>query len=138
MKFWVSKKKKNYPISRNIWFEGLKVSEVLIFQIFNDLCTVRNWRKLKIIKTKNKDEHLIIGIGSNLKDSKKCIEVFLPIVYPSSVLDLRCVAEFHFIKLFRNFIRNTFVINIAFIDRDSSLSYYRISDGIKKTGGPFV
>jgi len=54
MKFWVSKKKKNYPISRNIWFEGLKVSEVLIFQIFNDLCTVRNWRKLKIIKLKHK------------------------------------------------------------------------------------
>jgi hypothetical protein len=125
MKFWVlNEKKKKFQLSGNIWAKRLKVSEVLIFQIFNDLCTVRNWKKLKIIKTKNKDEHLIIGIGSNHKNSKKNVEVFLPIVYSSSVLDLRYLSEFHFIKLFKNFVRTTFVINIAFIDRDSSLSYY--------------
>ena len=139
MRFWTLRfKKKKIVLFKKKIFKELDIKNFLALQIFNDLCIVRNWTRLKIIKVNEKNEHLIIGIAYNHKNSKRFIEIFLPIYFSSSILNLKNLIDFPFLKKFKKFTHEIFTVNLAFIDRDSSLSYYRISNCFKKTTGPFV
>jgi hypothetical protein len=74
----------------------------------------------------------------NSKHLRDNLEIFLPIVLTSSVLRPKYLLNPSSLEIFKDFLKNTYILNLAFIDRDSSIVYYKISSGIKKTIGPFA
>jgi len=139
MKFWNSSiTKMNCSFKNRIVANGVTFEKILAFQIFNDLCISRKWKRLKILKINNKKEFLIIGIIPMPGFSVEKIEIFLPIAITTSIIQTRYLFNLSLIKLLHNFLKSFYTINFGFIEWDSTISYYKVSDGIKKTIGPFL
>jgi len=139
MKFWNSSiTKMNCSFKNRIVANGATFEKILAFQIFNDLCISRKWKRLKILKINNKKEFLIIGIIPMPGFSVEKIEIFLPIAITTSIIQTRYLFNLSLIKLLHNFLKSFYTINFGFIEWDSTISYYKVSDGIKKTIGPFL
>lgn len=139
MKIWEIKKKQTESIqTKNIFADKYFIKKILIFQVFNDLSVSRKWKKLKIIKCTSLNDFLIIGMIPNSKHLRDNLEIFLPIVLTNSVLRLKYLFNPNSLEIFKDFLKNTYILNLAFIDRDSSIVYYKFSSGIKKTIGPFA
>jgi hypothetical protein len=138
MKFWKSFKLKTfYRTNKNDFFNGISIKKIMIFQIFNDLCVFRRWKRLKIIRGRENDGFIVMGIAQEFYDLKKELEVFFPLNLNTSIIRLECLFN---LKVFQNFKipSKIFIFNVGLIDGDSSIAYYRISKGIKKTIGPFL
>ena len=138
MKFWKSYKIKiNYRTTNHNFLNKISIKKIIIFQIFNDLAIFRKWKRLKIIKASKVKEFIIMGISPNFSNFKKELEIFFPIALDSSLLKIDCISD---PMLFRNFRIpfDIFNFNYALMDKDSSIAYYRISKGLKKTIGPFL
>jgi hypothetical protein len=138
MKFWKSFKFKIfYRKNKNYFFNGISVKKLMIFQIFNDLCIFRKWKRLKIIKSRESDGFIVMGIAQEFYGLKKELEVFFPLNLNTSIIRLEYLFN---LELFQNFKipSKIFIFNISLIDGESSIAYYRISKGLKKTIGPFL
>jgi len=139
MKFWNSSiTKMNCSFINRIVANGVTYEKILAFQIFNDLCISRKWKRLKILKINNKKEFLIIGILPMPGFSVKKVEIFLPIAITASIIQTRYLFNLSLIKLLNNFLKSFYTLNFGFIEWDSTISYYKVSDGIKKTIWPFL
>ena len=138
MKFWKSYKIKiNYRKSIHNFFNKISVRKIMVFQIFNDLSIFRKWKKLKIVKASENNGFIIMGISPNISNFKKELEIFFPLTLDSSLIKIDCVSEPRVFKNFKIPI-DIFNFNFALMDKDSSIAYYRISKGLKKTIGPFL
>ena len=138
MKFWeLYKIKINYKKNTFDFFNKISVKKIIIFQIFNDLSIFRKWKKLKILKASEISGFIILGLEPNISNFRKELEIFFPLILDSSLIKIDNVSN---PRLFKNFKipLNIFNFNFALIDRDSSIAYYRISKGLKKTIGPFL
>jgi len=140
MKFWkFSILKTNCYYKTGILSNGITFEKIIAFQIFNDLCVSRKWRKLKIFKNDNKNmEFLIIGIIPAHSEHMEIVELFIPIPIAGSIVQSKFLCDFSQIKILNFFVNSLHTINFGFIDWDSTISYYRICEGIKKTTGPFL
>jgi hypothetical protein len=139
MKFWIYRTKKgNQTQKKNFFFKFDNFDKVLAFKVFNDLCVTRKWKKLKIVTHKSLLGFLVIGIIPNTNGINNSLEIFLPMSFAVSSI---CIDGLFDLNNFRNilkFFTKNFTFNLALIDYDSSIAYYKISDNIKKSIGPFV
>lgn len=139
MKFWKLRYKQIYKSPETIILSKvISPKKIFIFQIFNDLCISRKWKKLKIIRIVSEHEFLIVGViplSNNLQNS---IEIFLPLDLTESVIRIKYLFNFQSFKFIDRFFADNYIVNLACMDRDSTIAYYKISAGVKKTTGPFV
>lgn len=139
MKFWKIKSKQAYKLQETIVLsKTISFKKILILQIFNDLCISRKWKKLKIIKTVSEHEFLIVGVIPFVENLQNSLEIFLPLDLTVSVLRIKQLFNFQSLEIIKRFFADNYVINLAIMDLDSTIAYYKISIGVKKTTGPFL
>ena len=136
IKFWIQKKKINSQ--KNFLIFGNFFEKISIFQIFNELCILRRWKRLKLVRIISSSDFILIGVLPNHKGLQNNVEIFLPIPFSTSVICLKYLFDFTFLNIEKIFPKKNFVLNLAFLDRDSTVAYYKVFHGVKKITGPFI
>ena len=139
MKFWetTNLKIKNLSI-KTTFFKQISLEKFMTFQIFNNLCILRKWRKLKILKIPESQDFLVVGMFPGSSNSNSGFEIFLPLYFNNSIIRMDFLFDSKLTNVFKKFSKNFYILNLSFIDRDGSITYYKISKGVKKTTGPFI
>ena len=136
IKFWIQRKKINSQ--KNFLIFGNFFENILIFQIFNELCILRRWKRLKIVRIISSSDFIIMGVAPKHKRLQNNVEIFLPVAFSTSVICLKYLFNFTFLKIEKIFPEKNFMLNLAFLDRDSTVAYYKVFHGVKKITGPFI
>lgn len=139
MKFWETHNQKIKNLSlKTTFFKQIQIEKFTTFQIFNNLCILRKWKKLKILKIPESQDFLVVGVFPASSNSNSGFEIFLPLYFNNSMIRMNFLLNSRLTIVFKKFSKNFYILNLAFIDRDGSITYYKISKGIKKTTGPFI
>mmetsp|Transcript_22210 Transcript_22210/g.52579 ORF Transcript_22210/g.52579 Transcript_22210/m.52579 type:complete len:134 (-) Transcript_22210:956-1357(-) len=132
--FLIDRKKKGKKFLIQPSFYLLTCFEKKIaFQVFLDLCLSRKWNSVKIFAPKFQSEYRILAQNPQNRE----VEIFFPIFLetgiklnkPKAFLELCCQLSNK--KIFN-------VVNIAFVDPDSTIAYYRVNFVLHRASGPFL
>lgn len=105
------------------------------FQVYLDLSLFRGWDNVKI--TFNESIQLYTIQGSNPRKQINVIELFIPL-NPDIKIDIIFFKRLLLHLVCGNVGKKLPLMNIAFVDQDSTVSYYYLTVDIHKTIGPCV
>lgn len=112
--------------------ENQKIFSIFMsLYVFIDLCYFRGWKGVRLLLEPKKKFFFIIGLNPKKKNR---IEIFFPI--PSNLkFKLGNILNLFEWKIYQ---KKFFFkwINLAFIEQDGTLTYYRLTFNFNKTGGP--
>lgn len=106
---------------------------LLAFQLYVDLCLLRGWKGIRIITDFKKINYYVIGINPNKK--KNNLEIFYPIQGKVN-LSLNEIIKFFKFSNKINDKKYLKSVNMAFIEQNGTIAYYRLGFDINKTSGP--
>ncbi|AFP65479.1 hypothetical protein CMESO_311 (nucleomorph) [Chroomonas mesostigmatica CCMP1168] len=118
--------KKKIPILNNFQIS-------LAFITYLDLCLLRGWKGVKIIADKQTCTYYVIGL--NPKKKKTNFEIFFP-AKGKHKMNMNKISKILNFLNGNNFKKYLKTINIAFVEQNSTIAYYRFTMNLNKITGP--
>lgn len=124
-------------LSQNLFknnIKGKKINNISwVMLVYLDLCYFRGWKGLRLINLENSKSFYIFALNPK---KKKQIEVFIPIRSNSRINFL----GFHSLFVYLREEKKIFFrwLNLAFIEEDGTVTYYRLVCDFPKTCGPII
>jgi hypothetical protein len=103
-----------------------------VLTVYLDLCYFRGWKGLRLIIVGKSEFFYILALNPK---KKKQIEVFMPIPSNSRIKVPGILRLFVYLKKKKNFMK---WLNLAFIEDDGTVTYYRLVSDFNKTYGPMI
>jgi hypothetical protein len=105
----------------------------LIFQLYLDLSLYRGWKNIKILFDDKKKNYFLIS--SHPKKKKNNFEIFFPFTCDSKI-DFHNIFKIFQITDTKNKALYFKKINVAFLDQQNTITYYRVTTTLHKSNGP--
>jgi len=100
--------------------------------VYLDLCYFRGWKGMRLIILGKSKFFYILALNPK---KKKQVEIFMPIPSNSRIKIPGIIKLFVYLKKKKNFMK---WLNLAFIEDDGTVTYYRLVSDFTKTYGPMT